>query len=86
MDPAKTGTPIAVVPDLRESVDMTTLTDGQIDEQLGFVPIHITAGVQEAASAGADRLNREWTVWALMAVLALVLAEVLLAWWCGKAW
>jgi hypothetical protein len=84
--PAKSGTPIAVVPDLHESDDLATLPDAQIDGLIGFVPIHITASVAESALSGTDRLNREWTVWALMAVLALVLTEVVLAWWCGKAW
>lgn len=83
---AKTGTPIAVVPDLRESEDLTTLSDAQIDQQLGFTPIHITAGVDDSASLGADRLNREWTVWVLLIVLAMALVEIVLAWWCGKAW
>jgi hypothetical protein len=89
IDPAeavKTGTPIAVIPDLRESEDLTSLTNSEIDAQLGFTPIHIIAGETSSASTGADRLNREWTVWALLAVLALVLFEVILAWWCGKAW
>ena len=82
----KTSTPIAVAPDLTESADLTTLTEKQLDEQLGFQPIHIVAGAVAAGSTGADRLNREWTVWVLLAVLALVLLEVVLAWWCGRAW
>ena len=82
----KGGTPIAVVPDERESADLTALGNGAIDEWLGFTPIHITAGVTEGSLVGADRLNREWTVWVLLAVLGLVLFEVVLAWWCGRAW
>ncbi len=84
-DAVKTGIPIGVAPDLRESEDLTSLTDGEIDAKLGFTPIHIVAG-EGVVSTGADRLNREWTVWALLAVLALVLFEVVLAWWCGRAW
>ena len=82
----KTGVPIAVIPDLEESKNLTTLTSDQIDMQLGFSPIHIVAGDTASSATGADRLNREWTVWALLAVLALVLFEVVLAWWCGRAW
>jgi hypothetical protein len=85
-DAVKTGTPIAVVPDLNESADLTSLSSAQIDAHLGFAPIHVTAGMTAGASTGADRLNREWTVWALLAVMALVLFEVVLAWWCGRAW
>jgi uncharacterized protein YjbJ (UPF0337 family) len=82
----KTGVPIAVIPDLEESKNLTTLTNAQIDTQLGFTPIHIVAGDSASVPTAADRLNREWTVWALLAVLALVLFEVVLAWWCGRAW
>lgn len=82
----KTGTPIAVVPDLTESADLTALSAQEIDGQLGFAPIHIVAGSGESVSTGAERLNREWTVWVLLAVLILVLVEVAFAWWCGRAW
>ena len=79
------GVPIAVVPDLRESLDLTTLAKEQINERLGFEPIHMTAGV-EGATEAADRLNREWTTWLLIAVLILAVCEALLATWCGRAW
>jgi hypothetical protein len=74
------------VPDPQESDDLRALSDGEIDAQIGFQPIHIIAGDANAASTGADRLNREWTVWALVAVLGMALCETLLAWWCGRAW
>jgi hypothetical protein len=80
------GTPLAVIPDLRESQDLDSLSNDQLDRQLGFRPIHMVAGVQSTEQAGADRLNREWTTWLLMIVLFLVLAEASLAWWCGRAW
>lgn len=89
IDPAealKHGTPIAVTADLTESADLTSLSDAEIDGRLGFTPIHITAGEEQGGSAGTERDKREWTVWALCAVLALVLFEVAFAWYCGKAW
>ena len=85
-DLVKAGTPIAVIPDLEESNDLTSLTNEQINTKVGFEPIHILAGQSESAANSADRLNREWTMWALLAVLALVLLEVVFAWWCGRAW
>ncbi len=86
-DLVKTGTPIAVVPDLVESENLAAYTKEEINEKIGFEPIHIIAGAGEGAvSTGAERLNREWTVLVLLAVLLLVLCEVALAWWCGKAW
>jgi hypothetical protein len=80
------GVPIAVVPDLRESQDLSTLTDEEIDQRLGFQPIHITAGAAASAQGAEDRLNREWTTWLLAAVLLLAGLESLLAYWCGRAW
>jgi hypothetical protein len=79
------GTPLAVIPDLRETEDLQALTDPQIDERLGFVPVHMTAGADAAIGGTTDRLNREWTLWLLTAVLVVVLCEGTLAWWCGKA-
>ena len=79
------GAPIAVVPDLRETQDLTALTDGEIDQRLGFRAIHVTAGACATINAG-ERLNREWTPWLLTAVLILAVAESLLAYWCGRAW
>jgi hypothetical protein len=80
------GTPIAAVPDLREADDLTTFSDAQLDERLGFRPIHLTADAEGEQSSVADRLNREWTTWLLWAVFALVVGESLLAWFCGRAW
>jgi hypothetical protein len=80
------GSPLAVVPDLRESEDLESLTDAQIDERLGFRPIHVTAGDATATFSEIERLNHEWTLWILTAVLLLVLCESVLALWCGRAW
>jgi hypothetical protein len=85
-DDSKDGVLLAVVPDLRESDDLASLTDEQIDQRLGFTPVHVTAGAEESAGSGSDRLHREWTLWLLMLVLVLACGEMLLAWWCGRAW
>jgi hypothetical protein len=93
--PAETGTkaedkqsglPLAVTPDLRESEDLASFSDDQLDIRLGFTPIHITAGADAPVVTSSDRLNREWTMWLLLAVLLLGTCEVALAWWCGRAW
>ncbi len=83
---AKGSVPFAVVPDLRESENLESLSDQQLDERLGVPVIHVTAGDDAGLFAGTERLNREWTAWLLACVLALVLAEALLAWLCGRAW
>jgi len=80
-----TGVPWAVIPDLRDSDNLEAYTDAQLDQRLGFRPIHMTAGEGPGAS-GADRLNREWTTWLVIAVLILAAGEAVLAWWCGQAW
>lgn len=77
--------PLAVVPDLRESEDLEVLSNEQIDERLGFRPIHVTAGESPVTFSEVERLNREWTLWLLVGVLGLALGESLLAWWCGRA-
>lgn len=82
----KNAQPIAVTPDPRESADLTSLSNEQLNDRLGFVPIHIIAGAEEGSSTGAERMNREWTVWVLLAVLILALCEVAFAWWCGRSW
>jgi hypothetical protein len=75
----------AVAPDLRETEGLEVMTPAEIDELIGFKAYHV-AGVEGAAQSGAQRLLREWTVWALLILLLLVLAEMALAWHCGRAW
>jgi hypothetical protein len=83
---ADEGVPFAVVPNLRESEDLSSLSDEQIDERLDFKPLHLLAGDDPTVFSGAERLNREWTTWLLAALLALVLVEAGWAWLCGRAW
>jgi hypothetical protein len=87
-DPSKVeeGVPFAAAPDLRESEDLESLTDKQVDERLGFEPHHLTAGEDLSAFSGTERLKREWTLWVLLAVLLIVLFETGLAWYCGRGW
>jgi hypothetical protein len=80
------GVPFAVVPDLRESEDLSSLPDAQIDQRLEFKPTHLLAGDDPDVFSATDRLNREWTIWLLAAVLGVVLVETVWAWLCGRAW
>jgi hypothetical protein len=82
----KAGVPLAVTPDLHESENLESLSEAQLNERLGFTPNHVTAGAETGQGMLTDRLNREWTMWLLMAVLAMTIGEGLLAWWCGRAW
>lgn len=83
---AEIGIPLALIPDLRESQNLETLSDEQIDGRLGFRPFHLTAGGDMNVSSGLDRFQREWTLWILLAVLALTVGESWLAWVCGRAY
>ncbi len=75
--------PLAVVPDPRESANLESLGDRQLDERLGILVRHLVAGGSDLS--GAERLNREYTPWLLLAVLLLAISESLLAWFCGRA-
>jgi hypothetical protein len=82
----RAGVPFAVVPDPRETESLECLSDAQIDERLGFKPVHLTAGEETGALAGKERQSHEWTLWVLAAVLATCLGETALAWLCGRPW
>lgn len=80
------GIPIAAAPDFAETADLSTFDDAEIDSQLGFAPIHLVADSGAETLSAADRLNREWTSWLLIGILALLACEALMAWICGRAW
>ncbi len=80
------GAIFAATPDLRESEDLEALGDRQLDERLGFPVHHLVAGDDLTVFQGAERLKREWTLWILLAVLAIALFETALAWHCGRGW
>lgn len=83
---AVAGVPLAIVPDLKESENLESLTDEEIDRRLGFRPVHLTAGGDLSGTSNFDRFQQEWTLWFLLAVLALAVCESWLAWMCGRAW
>lgn len=80
------GVPFAVVPDLRETENLETWTDTELDQRLDFPVIHLAAGADATTFVGAERLKREWTMWLLVAVLVVALTEAGLAWLCGRTW
>lgn len=80
------GVLFAVTCDAREGEDLEAFSDAQVDERLGFKVNHLTAGDDLSVFAGAERLKREWTLWVLIIVLAIVAFETILAWYCGRGW
>lgn len=81
-----TSIAFALVPDLRESEDLTAWSDAQLDERLGFVPVHVTASDDPSVFSGTERLNWEGTKWLLLALLAILIVESAWAWLCGRSW
>jgi hypothetical protein len=80
------GAVFAVTPDLRESEDLSSLSDKDLDELLGFRAVHVTAGEDVTDTAMSLRAGREWTLAVLACVAALVLVEAVFAWFCSRAW
>jgi hypothetical protein len=79
------GVPFALKPDRRETLDLTALSDAEINDRLGFAPAHVTADTLGSDPSVAERLRREWTPSLLLIVLCAAVAEMALAWWCGQA-
>jgi hypothetical protein len=75
----------AVTSDLRETVDLTTFSDRELDDQLGFDAIHLSAEGDVGNLAAGARLRHEHTFLLLWAVLAFCLIEPLFAWFSDRA-
>jgi hypothetical protein len=76
--------PFTVVPDVRESVEMDSLSAQEINDRLGFRPIHATAGTDPGSYLSTDRTNQEWTLWLLLAALVLLFRETFIAFMCSQ--
>jgi hypothetical protein len=73
-------------PDLVESANLESISDEQIDTQLGVQPVHLKTGFDGSSFTGTERSRKEWTVWVLAALLFFALGETLWAWFCGRSW
>jgi hypothetical protein len=79
------GALYAVTPDLRESEDLSTYSDKEIDDQLGFRPVHLVAG-EGLTTESVVRSSGEWWWYILLAVIGIAAFETGLAWFCSRAW
>ncbi|HTU22774.1 MAG TPA: BatA domain-containing protein [Gemmataceae bacterium] len=80
------GVPFAVAPDVRDSEQLQPASVEDIDNQLGFKAVHLTASDEGGLFGSAERMKDEWTMWLLATLFVLVLGETVLAWFCGRAW
>ncbi len=79
------GPRFAVAPDLRETDNLESLTDPEMEQAVGFRPVLILAGV-DSDSLADERNRRELTVWVLLLLFFAICGEAVWAWMCGKAW
>jgi hypothetical protein len=76
----------AVAPDLRETDNLDGLSDGEIEQLLGFRPVFLQAGSGAEQMIATERSKREWTVWLLLVLFVVAAGESVWAWFCGRAW
>ena len=84
--PETDGITFAVNPDLRETENLEVVSDSELEKMLGFRPTVIQAGAGTEAAVRDRRTRGEWTEWALLALLLLLVGEATWAWFCGRAW
>jgi hypothetical protein len=79
------GIAFVVNPDLRETENLDVLGDGEVGEVLGFRPTIIPAGAGTESAVRERRTRGEWTEYALLILLFLLIGEATWAWFCGTA-
>ncbi len=79
------GMVFAVTHDPSESENLEPGTEARVNDGLGTRVTYLKAGEGELANQLSDRRSQEWTG-LLILVLALLLGESALAWYCGRAW
>ena len=81
----ESGTRFAVVPDLRETENLESMKEEEIDQVVGFKPTHMNLG-EGFRGYAEERSRREWTIWILLAMFIFACLETLWAWFCGRTW
>ena len=81
-----TGIAFVVNPDLRETDNLDSATDADVEKLLGFRPAIIPAGADTGSVVRDRRTRGEWTEYVLLFLLLLLVGEAAWAFFCGKAW
>ena len=79
------GPRYAVNFDADDAADLSSLSDDELAERLGFRPSFLAPGSGRPAEFALERSRREWTTYALLGLFAVALAEMVWAWKCGRA-
>jgi hypothetical protein len=80
------GPVFTVNPDLRESANLASASDADVEGWLGFRPSIVEAGAGTEGAVEDLRTRSEWTEYVLVILLLLLVAEAAWAWVCGRAW
>ncbi|MCI0703087.1 MAG: BatA domain-containing protein [Planctomycetia bacterium] len=80
------GVTYVLNPDLRESANLDSANDTEVEKMLNFRPAIIPAGASTEAAVREARIRGEWTEWVLLVLLLLLVGEATWAWFCGRAW
>jgi len=82
----ESGPVFTVNPDIRESKSLVVASDDDLAGWLGFRPSIIQAGAGTDSAVTQLRTRSEWTEYALVLLLVLLVAETTWAWVCGRSW
>jgi hypothetical protein len=80
------GVAFVVNPDLRETENLDSANDGEVEKVLGFRPTILAAGADTGSVVRDRRTRGEWTEYVLLFLLLLLVGEAAWAFFCGKAW
>jgi hypothetical protein len=84
-DTSDSGDIFVVTPDPRETADLTTLNEEQLNERLSRPPIHQQASGLMVGELDRSRVQHEWTEVVLWVLLVVGILELSFAWFCNRA-
>lgn len=84
-DTANSGDTFVVVPDPNETVDLTTLTEEQLNARFSRPAVHLKANDLTVNGLDEARLRSEWTETILWILLIVTVLELSFAWFCNRA-
>lgn len=74
----------AVAPQPGETASLTTLTEEELKEKFGNVPVILKTQYSTQAYALRSRIQHEWTANLWWILLVMCLGELAFSWWCNR--